>query len=53
MDTNTESKSTAKYWMMFLVSTLIMIGFLVILPEWFWVVLPFSLTSLVMAFDAM
>jgi len=53
MNTNTEKTPTGKYWLYFLVSTLIMIGFLVFLPEWFWVALPFSLTSLVMAFDAM
>ena len=50
---STQEKSTRKYWLYFIVSTLVMIGFLIILPEWFWVVLPFSLTYLVLAFDAM
>ena len=53
MESNVQNTSTRKYWMWFIISTLIMIGFLLFLPEWFWVVLPFSLTSLVMAFDAM
>ena len=45
-------KSTAKYWVYFAISMAVMIALLVILPEWFWVVLPFPLTYLVKAFDA-
>jgi hypothetical protein len=51
---NTTSKSNNKMvWMVFLISTLACVGFLIFLPEWFWVTLPFVLTSLVKGFDAM
>ncbi|MFN4257038.1 MAG: hypothetical protein ACK4Q5_18720 [Saprospiraceae bacterium] len=33
-------------WMVFLISTIAMIAFLVFLPEWVWVVWPFQLTAL-------
>ena len=42
--TTTEKKSNSKNWMLFIVSTLVMIGFLVFKPEWVWVASPFSLT---------
>ena len=43
--------STGKYWIYFLISLVVTIGFLIILPEWFWVALPFLFTALVKAFD--
>jgi len=46
-----ENKSLAKYWLMFLVSLAICIGFLILLPEWFWVTLPFVFTYFVLAMD--
>ena len=51
---SSRSKETLrKYWIYFAISTAIMIALLVVLPQWFWVALPFSLTYLVLAFDAM
>jgi len=47
----TQAKSTRKYWGMFIISLIATIAFLIILPEWFWVTLPFLFTSLVYAFD--
>lgn len=46
------AEQTRKYWLYTIVSTIGMIAFLIFLPEWFWVMLPFVLTSLVKAFDA-
>lgn len=43
--------STGKYWILFLVSTLIMIAMLIWMNEWFWLALPFSLTYLVKALN--
>lgn len=40
-------------WVLFLVSTIIMIAMLVWLPQWFWLALPFSLTYLVKAMNLM
>lgn len=45
-----KKESTGKYWLLFLVSTAILIFMLIFVNQWFWVVLPFSLTSLVKAF---
>ncbi len=42
-----KKESTGKYWLLFLVSTAILIFMMIFVNEWFWVVLPFSLTSLV------
>tara|TARA_Y100000385_G_scaffold290072_1_gene361725 strand:+ start:162 stop:317 length:156 start_codon:yes stop_codon:yes gene_type:complete len=39
------------YWMAFLISTAICIGFLFLWSAWFWVFLPAVLTSLVLAMD--
>ena len=44
-------KSTKTYWLLFFVSLLFMIGFLILLPEWFWVMLPFVGTAFVYAMD--
>jgi hypothetical protein len=43
---------TRSYWIYTAVSTVIMVALLVFAPQWFWVPLPFVLTSLVKAFDA-
>jgi len=40
-------------WIIFLVSTVILIFMLMYMDEWFWVALPFSLTYLVKALDMM
>ncbi len=50
----TESaKSTKMYWLLFLVSTVIMCFMLAFMSEWFWVCLPLVLTFLVQALDKM
>ncbi|MBP7273409.1 MAG: hypothetical protein KA974_06185 [Saprospiraceae bacterium] len=51
--TTTEKKSNSTYWLIVLVSLVACIAFLIFLPEWFWVTLPFICTYLVLAFDAM
>jgi hypothetical protein len=43
------TENTRTYWMMFLLSLVATIAFLVILPEWFWVTLPFLFTAFVKA----
>jgi len=48
---STETKSTRTYWMFFFISLLATLGFLLLLPEWFWVTLPFLFTSFVYAMD--
>ena len=42
---------TGRYWILFLVSTLVMIAMLIWMNEWFWLALPFSLTFFVKALD--
>jgi len=51
--TTTEKNDTKMAWMVFFISLIACIGFLILLPEWFWVTLPFLITSLVKGFDAM
>jgi len=41
------SNSVGKYWLMFLISLVACILFLIFLPEWFWVTLPFLFTGFV------
>lgn len=53
MEANAENKSTAMDWILFLVSTAVVILMLIFMNEWFWVALPFSLTYLVKALCAM
>jgi hypothetical protein len=50
---STMKSSRAIDWIIFLVSTVIMIFMLLYMDEWFWVALPFSLTYLVKALDMM
>lgn len=51
-DMETANKSTMMDWIIFFVSTIIMIGMLMYMSEWFWVALPFVLTYLVKALRA-
>lgn len=48
METAKESNTTMD-WIIFLVSTVIMILLMIYKPAWFWVALPFSTTYLVKA----
>ena len=49
----TETTSTGKYWLYFLISLVLTIIALMFFNQWFWVFLPFTLTFLVMALDYM
>lgn len=49
----TSEKDHKKYWVMFAISLLMTVGFLVFVPEWFWVMLPPLFTSFVLAKDWM
>ncbi len=46
-------KSTRTYWLIFAITLVIMLAFLVIDPTWFWVPLPFVLTFFVKAIGYM
>ncbi len=51
---NTETSSSPLLnWVLFLVSTILLIVMLIWLPQWFWLALPFSLTFLVRAMNMM
>lgn len=43
---------TSTYWLYTIISFVAMVGLLILLPEWFWLALPFLLTYLVLALDA-
>ena len=43
--------SKGKYWMLFIISLVVMIALLIFIHEWSWVALPFVLTYLVYAMD--
>jgi hypothetical protein len=45
----TAKESTRMDWILFLVSTIIMVALMIYKPAWFWVALPFSTTYLVKA----
>ncbi|HMW38734.1 MAG: hypothetical protein K1X68_11030 [Saprospiraceae bacterium] len=51
MSAKSNSKSTD--WLIFLVSGAVTVALLVYAPAWFWVPLPFVLTYLTKAFDAL
>ena len=51
MSSENTSSDTKKYWLMFAVSLVACIAFLIIKPEWFWVTLPMLFTALVYALD--
>jgi len=53
MSTTTEEGGTRMDWILFLVSTFVMILMLMYADEWFWLALPFSLTFLVRALRVM
>jgi hypothetical protein len=54
METTTNKQSSkATDWLLFLVFTVIFLLMLVYVDEWFWVPMPFMLTYLVKALDAM
>ena len=45
--------NTKRDWMMFFISTILMIVILVVKPEWCWVMFPFVLTALAGAMHRM
>jgi predicted RND superfamily exporter protein len=47
------TKSTGKYWMYFFISLVVMILMIIFYREFFWVVLPFVVTSFALAMDIM
>ena len=49
-----EAKKTSKgiYWILFFISLAAFVGFLIFMPSFFWVTLPFLLTFLAGAMDA-
>ena len=51
METSKSSKTTD--WIIFLVSTAIMIFLLIFANEWFWLAMPFSFTYLAKALDVL
>jgi hypothetical protein len=52
MEAQANNKSRGLDWLLFLVSTAAVILLLMFADEWFWVALPFSLTYLVKALNA-
>lgn len=48
-----EAKKLGKYWAYFGLSVLACVAFLIFVPEWFWVTLPFVFTYFVQAKDWM
>ena len=44
-----ENRNTRLAWILFLISTAILVYMMIFVNEWFWVALPFSLTYLVWA----
>jgi hypothetical protein len=51
--TTYSSADTKKYWLLFFVFFVIFMFMLVFMNQWFWVVMPFMLTFLVMALGYM
>ncbi len=50
--TNKNSSNNLLNWGIFLVSTAVMVAMLIFIDEWFWLALPFSLTYLAKALNA-
>ena len=48
-DIQKEEGSTMFWWLIFAVTTIITIYMVIFVDEWFWLALPFSLTSLTKA----
>lgn len=54
METQTTAETNkTRDWLLFAISTIILILMLLYLPQWFWLALPFSCTYLVKALDVM
>jgi hypothetical protein len=49
--TSTSNKDLKKYWLFFGASLLFTVALLFVIPEWFWIGLPFLFTSYVLAKD--
>ncbi len=47
MEKSNRTKGTAMDWSLFFVSLVVTIALMILLPEWFWVALPFLFTYLV------
>ncbi len=45
MENNLERESVSKYWVYFVIFAIIQLVFLIWIREYFWVILPFVLTS--------
>lgn len=45
MENNLEKESVKKYWLFFAIAAIVQLAFLIWLREFFWIVLPFVLTS--------
>jgi hypothetical protein len=50
---STSEKNLGKYWLYFIIANILCVLFLIFLPEWFWVMLPFQCTYFVQAMDWM
>ena len=49
--TNEKKDNKGMHWMITIVSLVACVGLIIVAPEWFWVTLPFLLTSFVKAID--
>ncbi|MBX7107953.1 MAG: hypothetical protein K1X61_04825 [Chitinophagales bacterium] len=49
----TKRSSKSLYWILFFISLTAMVLLLIFLPEWFWISLPFTITFLAGAMDAL
>lgn len=45
MEKNLEKESVRKYWIIFVISAILQLVFLIWIREYFWIILPFILTS--------
>lgn len=45
MENNLERESVSKYWVYFVIFAIIQLVFLIWIREYFWIILPFVLTS--------
>lgn len=45
MENKLEKESVAKYWVAFVISAIVQLVFLIWIREYFWIVLPWLLTS--------
>ncbi len=49
----TKKSSKSLYWLLFFISFSALVLLLIFLPEWFWISLPFTITFLAGAMDAL